>query len=171
MTDYLRIDPVTGTKKERASAVQVSTGAPDANKLVATGANGKIDGSLLPASEEFGREASEALAALDFVNVFDDGGTAKVRKADGSAFATRATGYVLDNYVATDTAQIFGEGIMAGFAGLTIGAPVFLSQTTPGAITQSPSLANAGGTDVWQVLGEAVSATEVRVEIGDAICL
>jgi len=170
MTTYLRI-AANGKKKERASGVAVSAGAADADKLVATGANGKIDASLLPASEEFGKEASEAIDALDFVNVFDDGGTEKVRKADASNFSTRATGYVLDNYLLGDTAQVLGEGIISGFSGLTIGEPVFLDTTTSGGITQTPDLTNTGGSDIWQQIGEAVSATEIRVEIGEAICL
>ncbi len=164
MARYLSID---GNQKTLETAATVSTGAPDADRLVATGADGFIDPSFLPDSERVVKEAGEGLAARDAVNIYDDGGTAKVRKADASAFATRAMGFVKNNFLVTEDAIVFSEGIMGGFAGLTIGDPVFLS-TTSGAITQTPP---TGAGEVWQQIGEAYSATEIRIEIEEAIVL
>lgn len=164
---FLKID---GNKKAEGTAVTVSTGVAEAGCVVGTDASGKIDNSFLPAGigdESFVKEASEALATGDFVNIFDDGGTEKLRKADASAFATRANAYVTDNYVATDLATAFSEGVLGGFSGLSIGLPVFLDATTPGDITQTAPTSTG---EIWQQLGVAISATEVRIEIGEAIC-
>lgn len=161
---YVTID---GVRKKLGTAAQASAGVADADKIVATGADGKIDESFLPDSEKTFIEADETLSTRDFVNIFNDGGVEKVRKADASAFATRAFGFVRDNYVATDQAAVYSEGILGGFAGLTIGAPVFLSLVS-GEVTQTPPTA---ADEIWQQVGEAYSETEIRIEIGEAIVL
>ena len=164
MARYLTI---SGNQKVLGSATSTSAGVADADKIVATGPDGFIDPSLLPDSEQIIREAGEGLSARDAVNIYNDGGTAKVRKADASSFSTRAMGFVKDNSLVTEDAVVFSEGIIGGFAGLTIGDPVFLSATS-GEITQAPP---TGAGDIWQMLGEAYSATEVRIEIEEAIVL
>lgn len=164
MARYLTL---SGNQKVLGTAVSTSAGVGDADKIVATGADGFIDPSLLPDSEQVVKTAGESLSARDAVNIYDDAGTAKVRKADASAFSTRAMGFVKDNFDADDPATVFSEGIIGGFAGLTIGAPVFLSVTS-GAITQTPPTASG---EVWQQVGEAYSATEIRIEIEEAIVL
>lgn len=68
--------------------VTASTGAADAGKIAALGPDGRFDDSLLPAGIGADTKiypASEVLAAGDYVNIWDDAGTAKVRKADASA--------------------------------------------------------------------------------------
>lgn len=162
---FLALDD-TGKNKVEKTAIDQSAGAGDAGKIIATDDEGKIDPSFLPESEFLIREASEDLDQWDFVNIWDDTGTAKARKADASSFGTRAMGFIRNNFLDTENAEVFGEGIMPGFVGLTIGAPVFLSATTPGAVTQTPP---TGTGEIWQKVGEAVSATEVRVELGEAI--
>lgn len=161
---FLALDD-TGKHKIEKEAINVSAGAGDAEKIIATDDEGKIDPSFLPESEFLVREASEDLDQWDWVNIWDDGGTAKARKADASAFGTRAMGYIRNNYLTAENAEIFAEGIMPGFVGLTIGAPVFLSLVS-GETTQVPPTATG---EIWQKVGEAVSATEIRVEIGEAI--
>lgn len=158
---------ISGNQKVLGTAASTSAGVADADKIVATGPDGFIDPSLLPDSERIVKEAGEGLSARDAVNIYDDGGVAKVRKADASSFSTRAMGFVKNNFLVTEDATVFSEGIVGGFAGLTIGAPVFLS-TTSGEITQAPP---TGAGDVWQIVGEAYSATEVRIEIEEAIVL
>lgn len=165
MSKYLRLDDA-GKRKEEAQAINQTVGAGDAGKIIATNAQGFIDPSFLQDTEVVVRVASEDLDSLDFVNVFDDAGTAKARKAVASDFATRATGVVVNNYLTGENAQILSEGIIGGFVGLTINDPVFLSAATPGDVTQTPP---AGSGDIWQKVGEAVSATEIRLEIGEAI--
>jgi len=161
---YLRLND-TNKKKEEGLAVQITTGPTDANKIVSTGTDGLIDPSFIPGGEVIVREASEALDGGDFVNVFDDAGAAKVRKADASAFSTRAIGFVKDNAASGANARIFGEGILGGLSGLTIGTPQFLSLNS-GEVTETPP---TGTAEIWQMVGYAISATEIMVEIGEAI--
>jgi hypothetical protein len=163
MATYIRIN---GNKKQEVNTIQSTTGVTDADKIISTDATGKIDPSFLPESETAVKEAFEDLDALDFVNIFSDGGTEKVRKADGSLFSTRAHGIVLNNFLDGENATVVSEGIIGGFTGLTIGDPVFLS-TTSGDVTQTPP---TGTDEVWQKVGDAYSATEIRLEIGEAIC-
>ena len=158
---YVTID---GNKKKLATSSQTNTGVA---VVVSTDEDGFIDPSFLRDSEVVIKTASESLSAGDAVNIFDDTGVAKVRRADASAFATRAMGFVLDNFDADDPATVISEGIIGGFAGLTIGDPVFLSLTS-GEITQTPPTAT---NEIWQQLGSAYSATELRLEIGEAIVL
>lgn len=112
------------------------------------------------------KEAFETLAPLEFVNVFDDSGTTKIRLADASAFATRAHGFVLLDYTAGEQAVFFIEGVIDGFVGLTIGDPVFLD-VVAGQVTQTPP-STIGSDAVWQKVGTAFDTTRLRVEI-DAI--
>jgi len=163
MTDYITR---VGNKKVLKQTIQSSSGAADADKVISTDGDGFIDPSFLRDTEVFDREASENIASRDAVNIFDDAGTAKARKADASAFSTRATGFVVVGVLVTETARIISEGKIGGFAGLTIGDPVFLSASVPGGITQTPP---TGAGEVWQKLGDATSATEIRIEIGEAI--
>lgn len=163
---FLTLDD-TGKKKDEAQGVSSTTGVNEANSLISTDADGFIDPSFLRETESISRPTSENIDALDFVNVYDDGGTPTARKADASAFGTRAFGVVLNNVTSPAAATIQSEGVVGGFTGLTVGEPVFLSDATPGEITQTPPTASGS---VWQKLGEATSATEIRLEIGEAIC-
>jgi hypothetical protein len=163
---YLALDDA-GKKKEEITATAQSAGVGNAGDIVALDDDGKISETMLRESEVISREASEAIANNAVVNIFDDTSVAKARNADASAFATRAMGFAINGpYVATDQVEIIAEGKLGGFVGLTIGEPVFLSET-PGAITQTPPTTSGA---VWQKLGEATSATEIRIEIGEAIC-
>lgn len=165
MSKYISLNDANKKHEEKQAATQ-STGAADAGKIIATNAQGQIDPSFLADTEVIVREASEDLDTRDVVNVFDDLGTAKVRKADGSAYNTRAMGIVINNYLTGENAAILSEGVVGGFAGLIVGDPVFLDAATPGEITQVPPTASGA---IWQKLGVAVSATELRIEIGEAI--
>lgn len=162
---YLRLNDAT-KKKEEGLGIQSSSGVADGGKLISTDDDGFLDPSFLRDGEVLIREASEDLDAGDFVNVFDDGGVAKARKAEASGPSTKAVGYITNNFLDGEQATILGEGILSGQTGLTIGEPVFLSLTA-GDITQTPP---TGVGEIWQQVGVAISATEVRVEIGEPIC-
>ena len=80
---------------------------------------------------------SEALAAGDFVNIWNSSG-AKVRKADASVAGKEAHGFVLAAVGSGNPATVYFEGTNTQVTGATPG-PVFLS-TTPGLSTStSPS--------------------------------
>ena len=121
---------------------------------------GQFDPTYIPGSEVCAVEASENLTANDLVNFFDDAGTIKVRKADGSAYSTRAMGFVKAAFTTGQTAIVFGEGIVSGQTGLDPAVAVFLS-TTPGLSAQTPP---SGAGQIWQVVGSAFSDTQYKFE-------
>ena len=141
-------------------ATATSAGAGDAGKVVALDGSGKLDSSVLPAG--VGQNVSllpsfENLAAGDWVNVFDDSGTAKVRKADNSN-GRRAHGFVRATFTAPATATVYGPGELNDqLAGLTLGAEYFLGI----AAAETATAPTAAGSIV-QGIGVAESATAIR---------
>jgi len=149
-----------------------SAGAGDSGKVVALDATGKIDATMMPTgigADTAALTTSEALAAGDFVNIFNDAGTAKVRKADGSTVGKEAQGFVLAAFGAGATATVYFEGTNGQCTGLTPG-PQFLSGATPGKTVAVGGLPTAAGSTVQRV-GVAISATAVNVEFNDPIVL
>lgn len=135
-----------------------SAGAGDAGKLVALNSSGNIDITMMPpgvAAEVMSIVASEALAANDLVNVYDNSGTPNCRKADASN-ARPAHGYVTSSVSSSATATIYTDGIIPG-SGLTIGARYWLSGTAGTSTTTIPTTA----THIAQSVGFAKSATEL----------
>lgn len=169
------------------AAITTSAGVADAEKIVATGANGILADSIMGAAETgasvvlktkvdgtldlsvmppgIGADtativASEALAAGDIVNIWSDAGTAKVRKADATAEGKEAHGFVLSAVSSAANALVYFEGRNTQLSGLTPGATLFLS-TTPGAVT--PTAPSAAG-NVVQACGMAYAATGLNFE-------
>lgn len=142
--------------------LQVSTGAADAGKIPALNDDGVIDETMLPAgvgANTVSAAASESLAAGDFVNLWDDAGVLKVRKADNSN-NRRADGYVKVVVSSAASATVYRlNTINANRSGLTPGAEYWLG--TAGGVISSPldPVTDTGKTD--QYLGIAKSATEL----------
>jgi hypothetical protein len=157
-------------REQMVEGTVTSTGPAEAGKIPALDSSGKLDLSLLPTG--IGPQvqivvASEDLDAGDFVNIWNDAGTPKVRKAD-SGNDRRAVGYVLTAVSQSANATVYFEGRNDQLSGLTAGQRIYLDtagniQTTP------PSL--AGGDVIHQYLGKALSATTMDVEIADEIVL
>lgn len=150
---------LTDSVMSRAVTV-TSAGAGDAAKLVALDGGGKLDSTLFPAG--FGEDtllltASEALTAGDFINIWDDAGTTKMRKADSSN-ARMAHGFVLAAVSSAATGTAYGLGqINDQLSSLTGGTNYFLG--TAGAVTTTvPSTAG----HIVQYLGTPHSATAMR---------
>lgn len=161
---------VTGRIQEIVATV-VSAGAANDGDIVALDATGKLDLSVLPTGlgpDTKSLVADEALNAGDFVNVFEFGGVAKVRKADASVAGKEAHGFVLAAVAAAASATVYFEGTNNQRAGLTVGARYYLSAVTPGGIVTVPP---AGTGNVVQFVGVSVSATEVAFEPTDGIVL
>lgn len=147
-------------------AIGSSAGAGDASKIVKTGADGKIDGTLIPGSETLTLMASENLTAGDWVNVWDDGGTAKMRKADASnGMSHECHGFVLETITSGATGKFYGEGINTQVSGMTSGVTYFLAGT-PGSETATPP--TTGG-HILQKLGVAVGATAIKCELSTPV--
>ena len=153
---------VSGNFKEVEGLV-TSAGAGDSGKLPALDAAGKLDTSVMPTgigADTKALTASENLAAGDLVNVWNDTGTVKVRKADATSPSKRAHGFVLSSVSSAATATVYFEGTITGLSSLTLGATYFLG-TTAGAATATATT-TAG--HIVQQVGVAISATELSFE-------
>lgn len=161
---------VTGNKKILATSVVVSAGVASDGDLVALDPLGKIDTSVLPAglgANSVTAQASEALAAGDYVNIYDNAGTANVRKADATTDGKPCNGFVKNAFANAALATIFTSGnVNTGNLGLSAG-PVFLAIIAGKASNTAPS-ANGNG---WQRLGDAVNATTVSFDPESMITL
>lgn len=141
--------------------VQTSAGAANAGDIPALDDTGRLDQSLMPVgigADTASIQASEALAAGDYVNVWNSGG-ARVRKADATTAGKEAHGFVLAAVASGANASVYFEGTNTQVTGQTPG-PVFL-QTTAG--TAGAAAPNASG-NVLQRLGVATSPTSVNFE-------
>jgi hypothetical protein len=156
---YIRNNAGVLTEKE---ATVVSAGAADAGEIIALDGTGRLDVSVMPVGigpDVYQIEASETLVAGDFVNIWNDGGTAKARKADATTTGKFAHGYVLAGVTSGNPATVYFEGTNTQVSGATPGQ-TFLSTTAGGFTATAPS---ASG-NVVQRLGIAVSATEINFE-------
>lgn len=152
--------------------VQTSAGAGNAGDIVALDDTGRIDSSMMPAglgSETTTATASEALAAGDYVNLYNNASALGVRKADASGgMAKMAHGYVLAAVTNGGTATVYYGNLNTQRTGLTIGSQYYLSGATPGAVVTTPP---STATHIVQMLGVARSATELLTEIQPPIVL
>lgn len=148
--------------------VQTSAGAGNAGDLVSLDDSGRIDGSMMPVgigADTASIQASENLAAGDFVNVWNNAG-ARVRKADATTAGKDAHGFVLSAVTSGNQATVYFEGTNTQVSGQTPG-PVYL-QTTAGA--GGATIPSASGNVVQQV-GIATSATAANFERGAPVVL
>lgn len=143
--------------------VQTSAGAGNAGDLVSLDDTGKIDATMMPVG--IGAEikliqASEALAAGNWVNVYDGGaGVFRARKADATVAGKGANGFVLAAVASGNNATVYTDGINNQLTGQTPG-DVYL-QTIAGA--GGATVPSAAG-NVVQRIGTALSATEAAFE-------
>lgn len=152
------------------TAISASVGVADANKIVATGSDGKLDSTLMPAGIGAATEnmiASEALAAGDFINIWLDAGTRKARKADASN-GRAAMGFVMNSVAANANATVTLQGTNTALTGLTVAARYYLSATIAGSLTTTSP--NTSG-QISQSLGFAVSTTSINFEYDDPISI
>ena len=142
------------------SAISSSAGVSDANKIVSTGSNGRLDSTLMPpgiGAPTISIQASEALSAGVFINIHDATGS-RVRAADNSN--TRpAHGFVLDTVASGNTATVYLSGQNTGLASLTPGTRYYLG--TAGAVTATAPSASG---EILQYLGTADSPTSIVFE-------
>ena len=142
--------------------VQTSAGAGNAGDLVSLDNSGRIDNSMMPVgigADTALIDASEGLAAGDWVNVWNDAGTAKVRKADATTAGKETNGFVSAAVTSGNPATVYFEGTNTQVTGQAPG-PVYL-QTTAGA--GGATIPSAPG-NVVQQIGVAVSATAVNFD-------
>lgn len=152
-------------------ATIVSAGAGSDGALVALNASGQLDPSVMPpgiGANTVAALASEALAANDLVNVYDNVGVATVRKADATVAGKECNGFVKAAFASAAMATVYTSGnVMTGLAGLTTGARQYLAITAGARIAVAPS---ASG-NVVQKIGDAMSATSIAFEPEEPITL
>lgn len=148
--------------------VQTSAGAGNAGDIVSLDDTGRIDGSMMPVgigADTASIQASEALAAGDFVNVWNSGG-ARVRKADATTAGKDAHGFVMAAVSSGATATVYFEGTNTQVSGQTPGL-VYLQTTAGAAGATVPSTSG----NVVQPLGVATGATSINFERGTPVVL
>jgi hypothetical protein len=146
------------------SGIVTSAGAANDGDIPALDATGRLDITLMPvgiAPEVVTAPASENLASGDLINLWNDSGTLKARKADATAAGKEADGFVLAAVTSPADATVYLEGMNTGVSGLTIGAFYFLSAASPGLPTAT---APTGSGNVVQSIGKATSATSLQFE-------
>lgn len=162
---FLRL--VAGVFTE-VKGIVISAGAGNDGDLVALDSTGRLDNSVMPVG--IGADTaiivtSEALAAGDFVNIWNSTG-AKARKADATTAGKEAHGFVLASVTSGGNATVFFEGTNTQVSSQTPG-PVFLQTTAGTAGATVPSTAG----NIVQSLGVAISATAINFERGTAVTL
>ena len=153
-----------------ASGLAVSAGAGSAGAIVALGASGKLDPTVMPAgqgSDSASILASEAIAAGSFVNVYNNAGTENVRNADNTAANAGkiANGFVLAAVASGASGTVYFNGLNTAVTGQTTG-PVFLGAT--GAATAAAPTTSG---NTLQSVGDAVSATAIHFQRGNPTIL
>lgn len=150
-------------KIQEAVATQTG-GSGNENKIPSLDAAGLLDPTMLPTGvgpDTASIVASENLSAGDFVNIWDDGGTAKVRKAIADGTDKTADGFVLASVTSPASALVYFEGRNTARSGLSIGTVLYLSDSTAGSVTVT---APSGTGQEIQRLGKAYSATAMTTE-------
>ena len=108
--------------------------------------------------------ASEALSAGNIVSLWNDAGTAKVRKADNTA-GYAAHGFVMKAYSSGNTVHVCTLGENLAIAGMTPG-PIYLG-ISGGVTSTAPSTVG----QIVQDLGFALSATKLLFTRGIPITI
>jgi hypothetical protein len=159
---------VVAGRVTEVEAKTTSAGAGDAGKIPALDGTGRLDPSMMPvgvAADVTVVPASEALSAGDYVNLWNDAGTMKARKADATSAGKEADGFVIAAVANGANASVYHEGGNTALSSLTLGARYYLA-TTPGAGTTTPP---DGAGNVLQYLGRAVSTTKLVFEADEGI--
>jgi hypothetical protein len=154
--------------KTLVAAVQSSAGAGDAGKIVALNSSGFVDLTMLQVGPDtYSIVTSENLASGDFVNIYNNAGTANARKADAAVTTKKAWGFVLSAVTSPAAAVVYLSGINTAVTGLTPGEQ-FLSDTVPGKCTTTLA---AGAGHLHQSVGIASTATTMQFDPGDPVSL
>ncbi|RYF57871.1 MAG: hypothetical protein EOO27_14245 [Comamonadaceae bacterium] len=148
--------------------IVTSAGAANAGDIPALDDNGRLDNSLMPVGIGADTKVvvtSEALAAGDWVNLWNSTGL-KARKADATVAGKEVWGFVLAAVTNGGNATVYFEGTNNQVSSQTVG-PVYL-QTTAG---QGGATVPSAAGNIVQMLGVALSATEVNFERGTPVTL
>lgn len=162
---FLAIDAASGNPVEVAP-IQASAGAGSGGKIPALTDAGLLDLSMMPVGigpDTLSIITSEALVAGAQVNIWNNAGVKNVRNADASAASggKPAHGFVLAAFGSGIAALVYFNGEITGLSGLTPGAPMFLSDVTPG--QASATVVTISG-HLLQRIGTAVDTTVIQFQ-------
>lgn len=163
---YLRNNSGVITELE---ATVTSAGAGNAGDIVALDGSGRLDSSVMPvgiAADTASIVSSENLTAGDFVNIWNDSGTPKVRKADATSTGKFAHGFVLASVTAPASATVYFEGTNTQVTSVT-GGRLYLSTTAGGWTATAPSSSG----NVVQAIGMGLSSTTINFEPENPVVL
>lgn len=149
-------------------SVQVG-GSGSEDKIPSLDSAGRLDTTMMPTgigADTQLIEASESLSAGDLVNIWNDGGTPKVRKADATSSGKEAHGFVIAAVTSGANATVYFEGNNEQVTGLTAGK-LYLSSTAGGVSNTAPSSTG----NVVQVVGFATAAASMNFNAGPAVVL
>jgi hypothetical protein len=166
MAKYIAL---TAGRLTEVSGSAASAGAGDAGKIPQLDGAGRLDSSMMPVgigADTAAITASEALAAGDFVNIWNNTG-ARARKADASTAGKEAHGFVLATVADGAVATVYFEGTNTQITGQTPGV-VYLSAATAGRATSTPP-SSAG--NIVQSLGFAIGTTAINFQCGTTVTL
>lgn len=158
---------VAGALTEIAGVV-TSAGAGNDGDIPALDATGRLDTSVMPVG--IGADTavivtSEALAAGDFVNIWNSSGF-KVRKADATVAGKEAHGFVLAAVTSGGNATVYMEGPNTQVSSQAAGK-VYL-QTTAG--IGGATVPSTSG-NIVQIIGVATSATVTNFSYSPPVTL
>ncbi len=157
-----------GTLTEKA-AVQTSAGAGNSGNIPALNSSGVLDNTFMPPGivpATVSVVSSENLSAGNLVNIYNNAGTANVRKADATTAGKEAHGFVIAATTSPAAATVYFSDNNASITGATPGTQ-YLSTTAGGITTTAPS---ASG-NVVQRVGFASSATNLSFLYSDPYVL
>ena len=152
---------------QEKAATDSSAGAGNAGDLVALDSAGKLALNMLPTGVGPSTKsmlASENMTAPCLVNVWNDGGSFKIRYAD-AATNKPANGFLLASVTSGASGNVYFEGEITGMSSITP-AKYWLSATVPGGVqTTIPTTTG----HIAQYIGTGLSATSLDFEAGEPI--
>ena len=113
-------------------------------------------------------QASEAIGARNFVNVFNSGGNLRVRKADALDPAKFANGFAPSVINSGASGIVIFNGLNADGTVAAPAAEVWLSDATPGTFATSPPSASGS---IIQPLGPAVAGLGIFFTLRERVLL
>lgn len=158
-------------KTKLKEATVTSTGAAQAGDVVGLDSSGKLDPSVLPIGvgpDVKILEATEDLGSGDYVNIWDDGGTAKVRLADNSNMR-EAHGWVKAAFLTGASATVYFEGPNDAAPVALAGQRAYLG--TAGGVLVVPLNSATESNKIHQLLGTYVDVSTINTDIDDCIVL
>ena len=164
---------IVGGKNELIAGVSSSAGAGNAGDLIALDSTGKLDVSMLPVGvgpDVKVHPASEALAAGNYVNIWNDAGTIKVRLADNSN-GREAHGFVLTSALEGADAVVYFEGPNTAAPIGTVNNRVYLGVAGGVVTTALDIYAPANEGKLHQFLGIYIDTDEVNTDIDDYVII